>query len=168
MFNKIFFKSKINLYFLKAQIRQGNFLSPIYLVPTIYILEFYKVNLIPLLLIILNKTFTNPLSFYNFSEKFITYFNLLNFKIIRIAGFYTLFLYNIFLLIGFLLFKHESLEKYFFQFEILLIVSVFGGSLINSISENFTRIKILVSILNTLFFGVLIYVTYRFCNFILF
>lgn len=168
MFDNLLFQYKINLYFLKIQIRGNNILFPIYILPALYILSIYRLNLIPLLLIILNKTFTTPLSFYKFSNQFITYYNFVNFKIRRLTGFYTLYLYNIFLLTGLYLFRNENSIKFFFEFEIILLISVLGGNKINTISQQLAKNKIATSFLTTALFSIMIYVTYKLCSWLLF
>jgi hypothetical protein len=168
MFNNLLFQYKINLYFLKTQFRRKNFLFPFYIFPALYILNIYRINIIPLLLIILNKTFTRPLSFYKFPKEFILYFNFANFKIVRVTELYTLLLYNIFLLAGFYLFRNGNSMKFFFEFEIILILSVLNGNRICIVSHQLTKHKILASFLETFIFGTMIYITYRFCNCLLF
>lgn len=159
MYNSLLFQYKINFYFVKSQLRSRNCFYPIYILPAIYILSVYEINLIPMLIIILNKTFTKPLSFYNFPQQFIDFYSFVNNKIIRIAGFYSLFLYNIFLVTGFYFFRNENSTKFFFEAEIILIVSLLVGNKIHELSKLITVKKTLVTFIDTFFIGIIIYIT---------
>jgi hypothetical protein len=124
------FQKNLNITILKYQFRNFSFLTPLLLIPTLYISSNFKLNIMVLSFVLIQSPFINPSTYYGFSEIFKLYFKFSIRKRIIIFAVNNFIWYNIFFIIGLLLFVDNKI-KYLIQFELILLSSILIGSLIN-------------------------------------
>ena len=149
----MFQQIKITLLILKFQIRTLGFLTPVILIPIIYIQYSYvnNGNLMALPFLFLQSPFINPSAYYNLPDVFRQYFKVNNIKLTLAFSTCNLILYNVFYLIGLLTVRNNKLlrlSKEIIKFESLLLIALIIGSIlyINIINEHHkVKQKLLIS-----------------------
>jgi hypothetical protein len=129
----MFIQKKIIFTLLKYQIRSYSFITPVLLLPTLFITFNYNrdINFLPFIL--MQNNFLNPSRYYNISEIFLKYYQFGIFKRIVFFAITNFIWYNIFYFFGFIIFNKEiyKIIENYKKFEIILLSAIIIGSIFN-------------------------------------
>ncbi len=131
----MFFQKKIIITILKYQIRNLSFTTPIILLPTLFVIYNYELNILIMPFLLTQLSFINPSIYYGIPVLFRNYFHFGYFKRTMIFSVASLIWFNLFYFLGMFFFKKNIFVELFQdlkEFEIMLISSIITGSILNN------------------------------------